>query len=522
LLAAEQITVQFGATRALDGVDFAILPGRIHALVGENGAGKSTLMRVMAGAITPVSGRILVNGRPVRFQSPRDAQRSGVRLIHQELSLVPALTVAETIGLGTEPHRRGIVDRRRLRERARRALELIGERLDIDSRVGNLSLAQRELVEIAKALAGRVQGAEVGRLSDSRTTAVGAPLQVLLLDEPTAILSTREADTLFQCLRTLTLDGVGIVYCSHRLDEIEAIADEVVVLRDGRCVSRAPARAVPRDRLISLMVGREVAVRPPRVPASVARVEVLRVERMSTTGARDVSFAMSAGEIVALVGLVGSGRSELARALIGDNARTSGSMLLNGQTVTIHSPAEASRHGVGYVPEDRQRSGLIPDASARANLTLARLETFARGRTPILDRARERGVAQRWIERLRVKTATVESPVSRLSGGNQQKLVVGRWLLPGKRPLQLLIVDEPTRGVDVGARAELYDVLTGLADSGIGVLVITSDLEEARSLADRLLVMCEGRLVAGLPATASAPEVASHMIPGPPLDGAVA
>jgi ribose transport system ATP-binding protein len=491
---AVDVTVRYGGVPALRDVSIALAGGSVHALVGENGAGKSTLMKVLAGAIVPDHGTITLDAATQRWGSPKDAQRAGVRMIQQELSLVPALTVAENIALGRETTRYGIVNRRAMRESAVELLGQLGEPIDPDAPVESLALAYRQIVEIAKALA-----------ADGRS-----PLRILILDEPTAILSGRETDALFARLTALRDAGVAILYCSHRLEEIERIADEVTVLRDGQRVGGGPANAMPKDVLIPLMVGRPIAPEHARaaVPSGDA-APVLSVSGLSTATVHDATFALRPGEVVGLVGLIGAGRSELALALMGAVRWTAGTVLLDGQPFHPHSPQEAIRSGVGFVPEDRKASALVMQASVRFNTTLAHLDTFARH--GVIDREKERVVTGRWMQSLGIATDSTETIVDRLSGGNQQKVVLARWLVPAHSPLKVLMVDEPTRGVDVGARATIYSVLRALAREGTGVLVITSDLPEALELCDRLLVMRAGRIVGD---ARTAEDVAELMVAG--------
>lgn len=503
LLSATDVTVRYGDTAALRSVSMGLAGGSVHALVGENGAGKSTLMRVLAGAIAPDEGTLAWQGVPVRFRSPKEAQERGVRMIQQELSLVPALTVAENIALGAEPAWKGVIDRRRLRERAVRLLADLGEAIDPDVPVESLALAHQQIVEIAKALA-----------SDGR-----APLGVLVLDEPTAILSGRETEALFARIRALRAQGVAIVYCSHRLEEIERIADEVTVLRDGERVGGGAVGSMPREVLVPLMVGREVARSDWRGSrAEVRGPAVLTVTGLSAAGppaVDDASFVLQRGEIVGIVGLVGAGRSTLAMALMGAVRWTAGSVALDGKPFAPRSPREAVKAGVGFVPEDRKAKALIAQASVRVNTTLVHLRALAR--RGIVDRGAERAVTERWMRALSVRAPSFEMPVGRLSGGNQQKVVLARWLVSGESresPLKVLIVDEPTRGVDVGARAEIYGVLRSLAGDGVGVLMITSDLAEALVVCDRLLVMRGGRIVGELTGDArTAERAAALMVP---------
>jgi ABC-type sugar transport system ATPase subunit len=496
---ARGVTVRFGAVAALTRVDFDVQPGRVHALVGENGAGKSTLMRVLSGAVAPDEGVLEMDDRVVAFHSPRDARRVGIRMIHQELSLVPGLSVAENIFLGAEPTKRGILDRRRMRDDARALLSGLGEALDPDAAVMTLPLARRELVEIAKALAH------------------AARLRVLILDEPTAILSARETEALFARIAMLRAASVGIVYCSHRLEEIGRIADDVTVLRDGVCVAHGSIDSLSRDAILALMVDRareRALAAHARGAEQPSQSEALRVEGVETSALHDVSMSVRRGEIVALVGLVGAGRTELARVIIGADRRRRGCIVVDGRPIHPRSPRDAAAAGVAYVSEDRVAGALVLEASVQVNMTLARLWSFARSRiVPVVDRARERSAVAAWIAALRIKTTGVDQPVRRLSGGNQQKVVLARWLI-GTEPLRVLIVDEPTRGVDAAARADIHAALRELAAKGTAVLAITSDLVEAFALADRLLVMREGRITGSLRTDATTPpRVAALMVP---------
>jgi ABC-type sugar transport system ATPase subunit len=480
---AHGIVVRFGGVAALSGVDLTLSAGSVHALCGENGAGKSTLMKVLAGSVMPDEGSVAIDGEPVTFGSPRDALAAGIRMVHQELSLVPALSVTENVLLGAES------PRKTMRQRALAALARIGSGIDPDVRVETLSLADQQMVEIAKALAS-------------------ADTRVLILDEPTAILSPRECDALFACIKQLTSPGqtspgqtspgqaspgqaspgLAVLYCTHRLEEVARVADTVTVLRDGRVIASGPVAEMPRDVIVRHMVGRDVAraARTRNSPGPVA----LAVRDLSSGFVREVTFEVRYGEIVGFVGLVGAGRTELVRAIIGATPIDGGAMTLEGRPFRARRPADAIRHGFGFVPEDRKGAGLIMHERVRVNTTLARLASFARW--TIVDRRRERQVTREWIDRLHIKAQSTEMPVDRLSGGNQQKVVLTRWLLG---ELKVLIVDEPTRGVDVGARAEIYRILIELAQSGAAVIVVTSDLPEAAELCDRLLVMREGRLV---------------------------
>jgi ABC-type sugar transport system ATPase subunit len=525
VLSAAGVTVRYSGVVALQDASIELRAGSIHALAGENGAGKSTLMRVLAGSRVPDAGMITLGGERVTFRTPRDAHRAGIRMIQQELSLVPHLSAAENIVLGAEPRRWGMIDRPAVRLRAAQAIASLGLPIDADVPAARLSLAHRQVAEIAKALA-----------ADGTSN-----LRVLILDEPTAILSKHEADALHDRLRALRASGLAILYCSHRLDEIERLADQVTVLRDGACVATGPAREMPAAVLIPLMVGRTIAreswTKPEGAAPGVGPV-VLDVKHLATGGTTtargasgtrasnrlgdpaiapaasvlDATFALRGGEIAGLIGLVGAGRTEAALAIIGALRRTDGTVTLRGVPADPRWPREAIAQGIGYIPEDRAASALILHASVRTNTTLAALRSLARW--GVVRRGRERAEARRWADALRIKTRSIETPVGELSGGNQQKVVLARWLAAGEPALSVLIADEPTRGVDVGARAEIYGALRDLATRGTAVLVITSDLPEAMALCDRLLVMREGQMVGELTGNERTPErAAALMVP---------
>ncbi len=466
---ARGVVVRFGGVAALDGVDITLTGGRVHALLGENGAGKSTLMKALSGAIIPDEGMIWIGGHRAVFSGPRDAIRAGIRMVHQELSLVPALSVTENVLLGAER------PRSTMRQRTVAALERIGADLDPAARIETLSLADRQMVEIAKALASPAT-------------------RVLILDEPTAILSPRECEALFACITQLMSAGIAVLYCTHRLEEVARIADDVTILRDGRGVASGPAAGLTRDAIVRHMIGRDVA-RDARPINTGTGAVALAVRGVSTGFVHDVTFNVRYGEIVGLVGLVGAGRTELVRAVIGAGPIDGGSLTFDGQPFRPRIPRDAMRQGFGFVPEDRKGAGLVMHQSVRVNMTLAR------------RRPREREMADEWIERLRIKARSSEVAVERLSGGNQQKVVLARSLLGD---LKVLIVDEPTRGVDVGARSEIYKIVSELAAGGTAVLVVTSDVTEAAELCDRLLVMREGRLLG----EAESPDRAGVMMVG--------
>ena len=470
-LAARGIVKRYPGVLALDGVDVTLRGGAVHAIAGENGAGKSTLMGVLSGSVVPDAGVLEVDGARVQPASPHDAHALGIRMIHQELSLVPELSVAENIFLGAEPARRGVVDRAAQLAGARDVLARLGQNgIDPRARVAALPLAARQMAEIAKAVVQRAR--------------------LIIMDEPTAILAREETDALFAVIAELRAAGVAVAYITHRLDEIARIADWVTVLRDGRVVASAERAALARDEIVHAMVGRELASGYPPATAA-ARDVVLRLERVSAGPVRDVSLALRAGEIVGLVGLAGSGRTEVAHAIYGHLSISTGAMFLDGQPFHPRTPPDAIRAGIGLLPEDRKGQGLVLEAAVRVNASLASLRDISRG--GVVDRGREAGAVAEWRDALAIRTPSLEQAVRLLSGGNQQKVVLARWMLARSR---ILLFDEPTRGIDVGAKAEIYALMRKLAADGVAVLMISSDLPEALGMADRVVVM-HGGTVAG-------------------------
>ncbi len=484
ILEATGVTKRFPGVAALDDVSLTVYPGEVLALVGENGAGKSTLMKILAGAIQPDGGVIAVDGRRVTLTGPRHAQDLGLGIIYQELSLVGALSVAENIFLGDLPQRPGIpgrVDWPRLWTRTSQLLERVGARVRPQTPVRALSVAQKQMVEIARALARNVR--------------------VLILDEPTSSLTSQETATLFDIVNTLRRRGVGVIYISHRLDEIFTIADRVTVLRDGRVVGTVPVKDATHDRLIRMMVGRDLSTLfvQAREAEGPARLEARSLVRRGVLN--DVSFAIRPGEVLGLAGLVGSGRTELARCLFGADRLTAGQIYIDGHAVTIRSPQEAVRHGIGLVPEDRKLQALILRMAVRENITLPVLHRLSA--SPFPSRKKERVLVKSFIDNLRIRTPTMEQPVAALSGGNQQKVVIARWLATNPK---LLILDEPTRGIDVGAKAEVHALIARLAEQGVAILMISSELPEILGMSHRVLVMREGSIVADLPREAATEE----------------
>jgi rhamnose transport system ATP-binding protein len=483
LLELKDLSKAFGGVRALRGVSFDLRPGEVHALVGENGAGKSTLVRILTGAVTADSGTIEIEGRRVDHADPVVMRGLGVAPIYQQPALLPDLTVAENIAMGLErrgPWRR--VDWGARRERAGRLLARVGAAIDVDAPAHTLRMAEQQLVEIARAL--------------------GADARILLMDEPTAALTDREATRLFELMRDLRAHGVGVVYISHRLEEVAALADRVSVLRDGELVATRDMAEVDRNELIRLMVGREVQAIFPKRTVTQGDV-VLSAEGVGcrSSGIRGVSFGLRAGEILGFAGLVGAGRTELAHVLFGLTPADEGVIRLRGAAVRITTPAEAVRLGVAYLPEDRRRHGVIGEMSIAANTTLAALRAITRA--GFLDFAAEREIATTYLQRFAIKAPSIEAAVATLSGGNQQKVALARWL--ATRP-SVLVLDEPTQGVDVGAKAEIHGLIVDLAAQGLAILLISSELPEILGMSDRVVVMRAGTVAGTLDRAAATQE----------------
>jgi len=472
-LSMRGITKRFGAVTALDGVSFAVRGGSVHALVGENGAGKSTLMKILAGVHRPDDGTLELRGRRVRFQTPHDALRAGVSMIYQEFDLAEDMTVAENVFLGAEPRWLAgrLVAGREMITRTREIAAEYGFSLNPRAVVRGLSAADKQIVEIVRAL----------RRSAS----------ILVLDEPTSSLSEAEAGRLLDAVRALRARGIAIVYISHRLEEVLALADEISVLRDGRCVHSGSAGGLDVPHIVRLMVGRELSDFYPPRDALIGDVRVRVRGLASARGIRDVSFDVRAGEVVGMAGLIGAGRTETARAIFGVDRRTAGTVEIDDRPVAARTPSDAIAAGVALLTEDRKASGLCLDLSCCANITLAALGRL--GMKRVIRPGAERAAAVRLAERLAVRWAGPLAPASALSGGNQQKLLIARWLLTEAR---FVIFDEPTRGIDVAAKREVHALINALADEGKAILLISSELPEIFGAADRILVMRRRRLVA--------------------------
>lgn len=492
LLKLENVSKHFPGVMALDNVHFEILPGEVHALLGENGAGKSTLIKIVSGVYQPDVGDLFVAGEAVRFSSPNDAQQRGIATIYQELLLFPELSVAENIFMGHAPKTRlGTIDWKRMRHLAQQQLRLLDiHDLDVDTLVGTLSVGNRQRVEIAKALSQNAR--------------------LLIMDEPTAALTGADVERLFGTVRLLRERGVGIIYISHRLEEIFALADRVTVLRDGAYVGTQDVSDTDESTLIGMMVGRTIENLYPKLPASIGEpvLELRGVSRAPLT--RNVSLTLRRGEIVGLAGLVGAGRSELAQILFGITPAQAGSIFLDGRQVHIRCPSDATSLGIAYVPEDRSTQGLIREMRIRENVSMAVLKRLARA--TFIDRERERTLAKRSIEQFNIRASSDETVVKQLSGGNQQKVVLSKWLASEPR---VLIMDEPTRGIDVGAKAEIHRLMSELAGRGLAVLMISSELPEIMGMSDRILVMHSGEIVAEFTHDAATQEqIAGAMLGG--------
>lgn len=461
---------QFGAIQALRGAELVLFPGEVHALLGENGAGKSTLVKILGGIHRPDTGVLKVGGQAVELHSPAQAQHLGIAVIHQEPTLFPDLNVAENVFMGRHPRDRlGRVAWKQMYQEVEQLLTSLDVSLSAYTPVQGLSVADQQLVEIAKALSLNAR--------------------VLVMDEPTAALSTHEVEKLFGITRQLRERGVAILFVSHRLEEVFEIADQVTVMRDGTHVITAPTSQFTAEDIIRHMVGRELTALFPKSEAEIGDV-VLDVQRLTRKGVfEDVSFQLRRGEILGLAGLVGAGRTEVARVLFGIDRADSGDIRIHGKSVRISSPKKAMQHGLAYVPEDRRQQGLVMDFSIASNMTLPIVQQFSR--LGFMDWQRERKIATDYSQQLSVRTTGIDQLVKALSGGNQQKVVLSKWLITNPT---ILILDEPTRGVDIGAKAEVHRIVSDLATKGLAIILISSELPEVLAMSDRVLVMHEGRL----------------------------
>ncbi|MFJ8477595.1 sugar ABC transporter ATP-binding protein [Kitasatospora sp. NPDC094011] len=480
-LAAEGIGKRFGPVRALADVTLHFPPGQVTALMGENGAGKSTLLRILTGDHRPSEGTVRLDGVPLALSSPMDARRAGIRIIPQEPEIIPHVSVAENVYAGSLPRRTGHrldrrLDRAELRRRITADLARLGfaKVLDPDLLGSELTAAQRQLVEILRALTGRV------------------PTRAIAFDEPTSSLSEQESEALFALIGRLRAEGIAVVYVSHRMKEVFRLADRIAVLRDGALAGVVDAAGADEAGIVRLMVGRDLSALFTRERVATDRV-VLDVRGLTTDAVRGIDLRVHAGEVVALAGLIGAGRSELALALAGDAPIRSGTVLLDGEPLRLRGPRDAIAAGIGLAPEERKAQALLLHRTVRDNTALVSYPALRRRR--FVRRAQERALAQEYADRLRVRAPSIEAEVRTLSGGNQQKVVLARWL--ARRP-RLLILDEPTRGVDIGAKAEIYRIIADLAREGVAVLVVSSELPEVLGLADRIVVLQNGRVTGEL------------------------
>jgi ribose transport system ATP-binding protein len=484
LLEMRGIGKSFPGVQALTDVSLTLAVGEVLVLVGENGAGKSTLMKILAGALQADQGEILIDGKPVRIATPQEAQHLGIGMIYQEFTLVPQLTAAANIALGSEPTRAGFIDIAAVRKRATGALSELGLEIPLDEPVSQFSVGRQQLVEIAKVLARAAR--------------------IIVMDEPSAALSGREIERLFEIVRRLRASGAGIIYISHRMEELSRIADRVTVLRDGRIVEARKAGDFPQDDIIRAMVGRtldahfpQLADPPPQAPI---RLDVRGLTRAPAVN--DVSFSVRAGEIVALAGLIGAGRTEIVRAIAGADARERGEVLIDGAPVPPSNVGDAIAAGIAFITEDRKAQGLVLGMTVRENVTLAHLAGFV-DRDLLIDFARERAATRRMIDELHIRTPSTEQLVRNLSGGTQQKVVLAKWLLGNAL---VFLFDEPTRGIDVGAKAEIYRIMLDLAARGAAIVMVSSDLPEALGMAHRVLVVRGGRIAAEFTRATATPD----------------
>ncbi len=466
----EGVSKSFPGVRALHNVNFNLKAGEVLALLGENGAGKSTLMKILSGVYTKDEGIVKVFGQEVEGMNPLKAQEMGISIIHQELNMCPHLTVYQNIFLGREETHRGIMSDKKMKEEARRILAQLNVKIDPDEVVGNLSVSKQQMVEIAKALS--------------------TDCKVLIMDEPTSALTSKEIDDLFKIIKKLKAEGRGIIYISHKLDELKYIADRVMILRDGEFITSMDFKDTTLHEIISLMVGREIKEKFPRIARKVGK-KILEVKNLNAGYlVRDISFNLYEGEIVGIAGLMGAGRTETTRALFGADPMDSGTIILDGKEISIQKPMDAIKRGIVLAPEDRKKDGLCTKLSIMDNIALPNLDLLT-NKMGLVSRKKEKEMTISTVNNLKIRMANTSVDAGSLSGGNQQKVVVGKWLARNSR---VVIFDEPTRGIDVAAKVEIYNLMNKLKEEGIGVLFVSSELPEILGISDRIIVMCDGRI----------------------------
>ncbi len=476
ILRMERIDKSFTGVHALKGVDFDLQKGEVHALMGENGAGKSTLMKILTGIYSKDSGTITYEGREVEFKNPKEAQDAGIAIVHQELNMMNHLTVAQNIFIGREAMSGKLINDKKMNEDARALFERLNIEIDPAEMMGNLTVGKQQMCEIAKAISREVK--------------------LIVFDEPTAALTDAEIEELFKIIRDLREKGLGIIYISHRMDEIKVITDRVTVMRDGEYVGTLITKDCTKEDIINMMVGRVIYEEPKQKSMVAADAPVVLSVRHLNAGkmVKDVSFDLRRGEILGFAGLMGAGRTETARAIFGADPVESGEIYMNGKKVEIKCPQDAVAAGIGYLSEDRKRYGIILDKTITENSTMATMEEYQKGL--FIDKKKERHVTEQYAAKLKTKAPTVETAVGNLSGGNQQKVVIAKWLV---RDCDVLIFDEPTRGIDVGAKSEIYHLMNELAGQGKSIIMISSELPEVLRMSDRIMVMCEGRVTGEIP-----------------------
>ena len=475
ILSMKGITKSFSGVAALKNAALDLKSGEVVALMGENGAGKSTLMKILTGIYSKDSGEIKYMGQEVCYKGPAESEAAGISIVHQELNMMNDLTVAQNLFIGHEEMRGLFIDDKKMNEKAGELFKVLKIDINPSEKIGNLTVGKQQMVEIAKAISSNAK--------------------VIIFDEPTAALTDSEIEELFKVIRDLRKKGTGMVYISHRMDEINVISDRVIVMRDGEYVGTLVTKECSKDDIIKLMVGRTIFGKPKTV-SNVAKDApvVLKCENLNRGKAvKNVSFELKEGEILGFSGLMGAGRTEVARLIFGADKKDSGKIFINGKEVTINTPKDAVAHGIGYLSEDRKRYGLIVDKSVEENTIIAALNNFVKGM--FIDKAKSKEVSERYVESLKTKTPGISQPVKKLSGGNQQKVVIAKWLVKNS---DILIFDEPTRGIDVGAKSEIYALMESLAKEGKSIIMISSELPEVLRMSDRIIVMCEGRITGTL------------------------